>query len=563
MAGNWRGPRALATANGFSSRSLQLKGAVGEMCVTNSNAAPDAGASDKRLGKAIAPFAAALLVLSASFANFLSYHDYSALRPEVAIIAAMFVAIAAMFAAAHRGASDFGKALLDGFLVFLAVDLNSDQVLVAAGAAMVVAFLRLGRGLSLLEPLSIVALVVLASSFTGLSERRPSIATVRSDGPAPANNKRPAVLHLILDEHGGSGGSADPVFRRELAQFYTGRGFRLFERAYSRHFHTVNAVPDVLNFGSPGNSRNIGETLDIGRTAYLSRFEKEGYALNIYQSDFADFCRYARTATCTNYWSPSMSFLEDRTLAAREKARLLVIKFVALSDLALPIIAAIDDITRWEPIRQAGVPVMAPKERAVSNSVAGFAILDRMTDDLKQARPGNVYFAHVLAPHYPYAFDRHCRLIAPSAWEYRRSSRTLAVREAAYREQVRCLLGRLDKLFAAFESSPAGGNGVIVIHGDHGSRVTEVEPGEWNRGKIKPWDFMAGYSTLFAVKAPGISSGSDPTPYPVPAILRRLSDTRFASTEGLRPGTGQVFLDNQDWTVASPASLAKAWPAPD
>lgn len=528
--------------------------------MTNADAAPVAGASNRNWKPALVPFAAALLVLSGSFANFLSYHDYPALRGEVAIILALFAAIAALFAAAHRGASDFAKALLDGFLVYLAVDLNSDLVLAAAGAALAVAFLRLGRGISLLEPLAIIALVVLASSFTGLSERRAPIASVRSEAVRPAHD-RPAVVHLILDEHGGTGGSADRQFRQRLSDFYTSRGFRLFDRAYSRHFHTVNAIPDVLNFGSPGESRNVDETLDIGRTAYLSRFEKDGYALNIYQSDFADFCRYAPTASCTTYWSPSMSFLEDRPLPAREKARLLGMKFLALSQLSLAIIDTIDDITRWAPIKQAGVPVMAPKERAVSNSIGGFAILERMTADLKEARPGHVYFAHVLAPHYPYAFDGQCRLIPPSGWEYRRSSRPVEARTAAYQQQVGCLLERLDKLLAAFGSSPGGSNGIVVVHGDHGSRVTDVEPGEWNRGKITPRDFMAGYSTLFAVKAPGIAGGIEPDPYPTPAILKRLSDTKFTSVAGIPPGPGTVYLDGLNWTVGSPASLAEAWPA--
>lgn len=300
--------------------------------------------SESRWRQASVPFAAALLALAASFANFLSYHGYPIVKPEVAIVAAGLATAAAIFALLHVHCSNFGKAILDGFLVFLAIDLNSDQTVVAAGAAAVVAFLRLGRGISLLQPLSIVAAVVLSSAALGMTETRSAIA--RTEGNVPAATGGKAILHIILDEHGGVGGSSDAAFRGQLTAFYERHGFRLFERAYSRHFHTVNAIPDVLNFGHPGDSRNIDETLDIGRTAYLSGLERRGYRLNLYQSDFADFCRYSRYAACTSYWSPSLGFVEPLPLPAAQKARLIAFKFTALSGLLQAMAGAIDDLTR-------------------------------------------------------------------------------------------------------------------------------------------------------------------------------------------------------------------------
>ncbi|MDQ3482252.1 MAG: hypothetical protein M3448_02415 [Pseudomonadota bacterium] len=530
--------------------------------MTHAEAPPVHGQATRSWKDTLAPFVAALLVLAASFGNFLSYHDYPFLRAEVAMVAVWFVPMAAVFAAAHLWSSNFGRALLDGLLVFLAIDLNSDYTLVAVGVAGAAALLRLSRNVSLLEPLLIIALVVLGSSLAGLTERKPAIATVAGDRQQPVND-RPAILHLILDEHGGPGGASDPIFKRKLVDFYTGHGFRLFERAYSRHFHTVNAIPDVLNFGHPGESKNVSETLDIGRTTYLSALEKQGYRLNFYQSDFADFCRYHRFSTCTSAWSPSMSFLKDRQVTVAEKARLLALKFTALSSGAVATANLLDLATRIPVLRPLDLPVLAPTQRAVSNTLGGLATLKRMTSDLKSAQPGNVYFAHVLAPHYPYLTKADCSLIRPSDWGYRRSARSIASREAAYREQVACVTAHVDKLIRAFDASPAGKNGVIVIHGDHGSRITRIEPADWNREKIEASDLMAGYSTLFAVRAPGIEPGIDRTPYASPAILKRLAESRFSSLDGLKPGPGRVYLDGPNWTVGSPISIADAWPEPN
>jgi hypothetical protein len=519
------------------------------------------GESRSRWRQAAVPFAAALLVLAASFANFLSYHGYPLFKPEVAIVVVWLAFVAAVFAALHVRCSNFGKAILDGFLVFLAVDLNSDQTLVAAAVAAVVAFLRLGRGISLLQPLSIIAAVVLASAALGMTETRAAIA--RTEGKAPAATQGKAILHIILDEHGGIGGMSNATFRQQVASFYERHGFLLFERAYSRHFHTVNAIPDVLNFGHPGESRNVDETLDIGRTAYLSELEHRGYRLNLYQSDFADFCRYSRYASCTSYWSPSLGFVEPLSLPAAQKARLMAFKFTALSGLLQAMAGAIDDMTHLPFTRPLGIPVMAIKERAASGSLGGFAVLDRMTEDLASAQPGNVYFAHVLAPHFPYVMTSTCAVAAPSQWEYRRSSRPVAARKAAYENQVRCLTRRLDQVISAFLSSPAGRDGVIIFHGDHGSRITEMDPIEPNAGKLTPADLMAGYSTLFAVRGPKLAAGLDSQPYATPDILRQLARSDFTSLDGIPVGNGEVHLDGPNWTVGKTTSISRAWPDAD
>lgn len=532
--------------------------------MSTSAAAEPQSASAAKPGRwrlAAVPFAVALLVLAASLANFLHYHAYPLPRPEVLMVLAGLAAGAFLFGLLHAGASQFGRALLDGLLVFVAVNLNSDSVVAAGIAALVFAFARLARDISLLPILAIVSAVVLASGLAGLAERREAITTVKQ--PQPPASQAKAVLHIILDEHGGTGGASDAAFRRELTDFYVRRGFRLFDRAYSRHFHTVNAIPDLLNFGHPGESRNVDESLDIGRTAYLSRLPRQGYRLHIYQSDFADYCRYSADVSCTTYWSPSMAFLADEPMSPAAKARLLAFKFTALSSMALTVANGLDRATHLPWTRPLGLPVIAPKERAVSSSLGGLAILDRMTADLRRAQPGDAHFAHVLAPHFPYVADGDCRILPPGRWQYRRSARPVEAREAAYRQQAGCVMRKLDRVIAAFESSPAGRNAVIIVHGDHGSRITRKDPIEADADALKPADLMAGYSTLFAVRGPGVAAGIEPRPFATPDILGRLAASNFQSVEGIRPGDNQVHLEGPDWTVGKPFSIADAWPKPN
>lgn len=526
--------------------------------IAHAEACP-AGPSDKGKGKGgREAFAASALALGGSFVNFVTFNDYPLFRGEVAIVLVSLLGIAAVFALLHRRVGGMGKALLDGLLIYIAVDLNSDLTWLGIGLGGIAALLRLSRNISLLMPLSIISGAVLASAVLGLSERRPPIWTTLEKQPAPTRSD--SVLHILLDEHGGSGG-AEPALRQELVQTYVGQGFRLFDKGYSRHFHTVNAVPDALNFGSPGTSKNVDQTLDVGRTDLLTLLEKRGYRLNIYQSDFADFCRYQSEASCTNYWSPSLAFIADKNIAAPEKARLMAYKFANLSDFITNTATIASYWIIRSGLRDYGVPTFPVDMGARSSGTSGIAILDRMTSDLAKAQPGNAYFAHVLAPHYPYVVDANCTTLPPTQWGYRRSSREMAERRAAYGAQASCVTKKIRAIVSAYLASSAGRNAAIIVHGDHGNRITSVEPADWNRGRISNDDYMAGFSTILAVRAAGVEAGLDPQPAAVPDVLKTLADNQFKSLAGLSQGNEDVHLDGPNWTVGSTTSIKGTWPA--
>jgi len=153
-----------------------------------------------------------------------------------------------------------------------------------------------------------------------------------------------------------------------------------------------------------------------------------------------------------------------------------------------------------------------------------------------------------------------CAVKPPSTWEYRRSLHSLRTRQAAANEQMLCLTRKLEKTIAAFRASPGARDGIIVVHGDHGSRVTHHDPEQENKARLSKADLLAGYATLFAVRAPGIAPGIEKTPVAAPEVLGALTRNRFASVSGLKPGSGQIFLDGPEWQVGEQASLNHAWP---
>lgn len=497
-------------------------------------------------------------VLAASFANFLYYHGYPPLRPETAMVAVGLAAAAVALAGLYALAGRFGRAFLEALLVLLAVDLNADIGWLALLAGAAVFALVYSRRVSVLPFVAVLAAVVLLTTLAGLGQQRPALA--RTEGRPAAAASAPAIVHLVLDEHIGLAGIADPAGREELGRFYTARGFRLFGRAYSRHFHTVNAIPDILNFGGSGTSKPSRTHLRAGRTAYLGLLAARGYPVHVYESDFADFCSDVEFASCTRYWSPSLRFLADLPIAADEKARLIAFKFIGLSGLAAGMVRLFNEVA-GDLGEKPGLVRPGLDRWGISSSISGLAAFDALAADLRRARRGEVYFAHLLVPHYPYVAAPDCTILPPSRWEYRRSTTPIAARESAYRRQMACVMAKVDRALAALAASPAGTDAIVVVHGDHGSRITEVEPVADRVGRFTDRDLVAGFSTLFAVRGPGIAGGIDSAPVAAPDLLGTLARSNFASIGVPRPAGSrrEVVLDDRDWRPRRQVPLPAAW----
>jgi hypothetical protein len=79
--------------------------------------------------------------------------------------------------------------------------------------------------------------------------------------------------------------------------------------------------------------------------------------------------------------------------------------------------------------------------------------------------PGPTFvFAHVIDPHFPYVFDRHCRPAPRPTYGSRRN------RKQAYLEQLQCLNGMLlEVVMTLIRSSPEPP--IILLQGDHGTNT--------------------------------------------------------------------------------------------
>ena len=507
--------------------------------------------------------AAGVALLWASLANFITHNDYPVLRPEIGLVALLCVVIAFMVTPIYLGQRQWGRSFLEGLLGALFVDLNSNSVAAMVAAGVAVAAITYWKRISLLGPLALFGTVILVATLVG---SRPSwLRSVhKPSAEQAASNGKPAILHLILDEHiGVEGLPADEEsqhLKQDLKAFYLRRGFALYGRAYSQHMHTVNAIPAVLNYGERLAEQPSTTGVVVGQTQHLRKLVDQGYRLTIFQSDFADFCSGAAFAECVTYDSSSLRPTLDFNLSPMERTRLIALKFASLSQIIAKGLAP------WNVaaaiLRQRGVPmpVVLPTEDARTSTVGTLRATEELSSRLSKARSGDAFFAHLLLPHYPYVVGPGCAGLRFTDWKRRWDPSPLEIRRHAYAGQLHCTMSKVDQLLKALARSPAGLNAIVIIHGDHGSRLTTVDPNEPNRGSFTDDDMIAGYSTLFAIRAPGVQPGYLTSPQPISLLLRDF--TRSGFTSAPRPAPPQVHLvtlDDFDWKPRGAYPLPPAW----
>ncbi|MBX3483001.1 hypothetical protein [Phenylobacterium sp.] len=507
--------------------------------------------------------AAFALPLLASLVNLLKFDDYPIASREVWPIYAGLVALGGAIALIHLATPRIIRTLIEAAFVALVVDINSDGVLwvvLSATATLVVGLLSRR---SLISPMAFGGGLLLLLCVVGVGD-----SAKRAVRPiASSSSLRPTVLHIILDEHGGIAGlpaenPATPARRETLKAIYLGQGFRVYGAAYSQHMRTTAAVPQILNFGRtlPIREDNRGGGLLLRSSAYFDFLRKQGYALRVYESSWVDLCANDPAVSCVRYDEGGLSGLRKAAIPLGEKSMIILIKMLARSAAVHEAVSLYDrHAVPFARRNGLALDTLSLANISLTSSLQSLEITNKLIEDLAQAKPGQAYVAHVLLPHYPYVLRGDCRVKPRREWLYRHFGGVIREREDAAYEQMLCVARKVQAATAALEHSEAGRNSIVVIHGDHGSRITVHDP----RAGAPPAgrDLVAGYATLFAVKAPGVDAGYEPRPARVDDLLAAFARSNFTAAPVPQPARQEIFLEDAKWRPAMRARLPENWAA--
>jgi hypothetical protein len=352
----------------------------------------------------------------------------------------------------------------------------------------------------------------------------------RSQGPF--NGALPVVLHIVLDEM-MSPGAIDVTLpggeatRNVIYEFGRRYDFRVFDSVFSRYFWSQGALVSVLNMdGLAADPSNVAGVFDAGvdGNQHFAEMADRGYRTAVFQSANMDFCQAAGVARCETFRSFDPVSARETLLDDRTRTVHLWDAFLRAYEPSYLSAAGRWALRKFYGLDQRELGVLGVADRF---DVQGFLPwFDRYRTFVTQVPRGTHVFAHLLVPHAPYLLSESC--VVGGAYDvgyflkerYPDAEQREAARRTffeSYFSQVRCVVSKLDELMQAIEAEPVFADATIVIHGDHGSRISSG----YLADDLSPRDFVDNYAAFFATRGPSVPPGVDCSFLSLPEAFRR------------------------------------------
>ena len=486
------------------------------------------------------------LMLLVPFTVFVHYQGYDLWTSEIMVcvlgLSAAGVVLGALMGLGGRLATAAIFAIL--FVVF--VDLQFDWIAWWGKRVYLVALVGFVIGWVFFQKLGqIVAAVtgtmIIATFF--LPQGSEEFESTQRSAIGEPKAGLPVVVHLILDEHIGVEGiqlgvETGPKLKARLQSFYEQYGFRLFGKAVSQYFNTSQSIGHVLNFASSYEETLVEEDpsgrfqFKLTANKYFRHLDETGYNIHVYQTSYMDICPEDLPSLmfCRTQRIDDISELSKSDLLTLDKVQVIAGLYLSRSIVLKKLhqiywnkhesrTAGGLDLGRWD---------LGP---SVVSSLSALSVLDRLRQDLLKAQGGDVYIVHIMLPHYPYVYDRDCHVIPLRDWLDRFSAEVdagvRALRNERYHNQIECFYKRLNTVLEGMKDLRQHKGPIVIVHGDHGSRITDVPHPGAVADPIPPEDYVSSYSTLLAIRHPDVPAGYDLTLLSIQELLAKFLQSNF------------------------------------
>lgn len=378
----------------------------------------------------------------------------------------------------------------------------------------------------------------------------------------------PVHVHIVLDGQLGIDGFDDAIpvqkaVKSAALKLFSKYGFRVFTRAYSPYDKTELSMSAALNAGAITDQRHlyssskIPHSYRLDQNRYFDRLGALGYRINVFQATFMDYCSGAQDSVtyCESYDQSAVSSESTAGFTLREKVGFILSIYSDLLLLKRQIARLYAPIRRQLSAHGIEVPQWRIHHLHRIGPLAVLPVMDRVTARVATAGRGKMFFAHLMMPHEPYAVGPSCEIRRPVVDWPTRVSRSwdggeisfgsAQARLSIYRvyvDQVRCILSRIERLLAKLDEAGTLTDSTIIIHGDHGSRLSRLDPSAQNSRRLSRQDYVDTFSTLFAVRSPGLPTGTDNRIASVPELLRSTVLRNDAGSAGQSVSSRRVYL---------------------
>ena len=272
---------------------------------------------------------------------------------------------------------------------------------------------------------------------------------------------------------------------------------------------------------------------------YFTDLDRRGYRIGAVLPAYFDLCPKQRLTHCRTFASSALTSMLGTEMTASDRAKVLGFTMLNLTEMAKLVASTIQ--TGSNDLFDAEGRL--PENRGELYPLASIEELERFTAELATLRRGEVRFAHLLLPHDPYMLTPDCKVKPASAWLDEHGPGSAESREKGYADQVRCLQRRLGRMLDSLARTRAGREAIVLIHGDHGSRIAPAQPFVTGP-QLSQRELIMSYSTLFAIRVPGEAAGEIAGTHALGELLADFRARDFASAPRPRAAPERVvFLD--------------------
>jgi hypothetical protein len=304
----------------------------------------------------------------------------------------------------------------------------------------------------------------------------------------------------------------------------------------------MDAIPNEFNFSESAtkygwvDDRDPNSTPVLRENRYFERLAGMGYETHIYEPTFLDYCSATHAPSRSCYTEARIRRLPLLNLPWTTNTWYLgAIWFTQQSSLLFDAHAGYE---HWRRERLASRGVSLPEWEWPTmhlGQAGAISLVRQMTSDIA-ATPqlrGAAFIGHLLLPHVPYLVNERCEGrdhirdgMVPDILGVNGVRLTAEQRREHYvlfATQLQCFTRLVDTIAATLAARSAS-DAIMIVQGDHGSRIGRVPSVHEPLSRESFTDF---YSALFAIRAPGITPGIDTTTVALPELLNRYSQSGF------------------------------------
>ncbi|MCZ6800079.1 MAG: sulfatase-like hydrolase/transferase [Nitrospirae bacterium] len=329
--------------------------------------------------------------------------------------------------------------------------------------------------------------------------------------------------------------------KADLKRFYQKNGFIVFGGAYSHYPLTNRSIPHLLNFSaSPYETTPQGDPLYGGtepykllHNQYFELLSSQGYTINVLANSLHfDYCSESALVidNCVEYAPSGMKRLKGSDLVLVDKLRVVFSHFLSLGYTFQGIRYAYDHFKGALSEMGIDLPPWNWGTRPLLMPLTSLEILDTLSKEIATLPRGNIVYSHLMIPHQPYVLRSDCSLNpSPDQWKNNgdptlEQKNTLSSREERYRlyfHQMKCVYRKLENIFDQMRKSGVYEDSIIILHGDHGSRISRFEVRPKYLERLSKSDLEDEFSTLFAVKLPELKEHYSSRRQPIEDLLAK------------------------------------------